>query len=132
MGTGAVLDEIQRVPDLLSYLQVMADEAGRNSLFVLTGSEQFQLSDGISQSLAGRTALLRLLPFSLAELRRTGASESIDDILYTGFYPRIHDHGLEPRQALGDYFETDVRRIGEIRNLANVRRFVRLYAGRVG
>ena len=135
-GEGAIVDEIQRVPDLLSYLQVLADEAGRNSLFVLTGSEQFGLSDVIGQSLAGRTALLRLLPFSLAERRRTGASDDIDDILYSGFYPRIHDRKLEPRQALGDYFETyverDVRRIGEIRNLANFRRFVRLCAGRVG
>ncbi len=133
---GAILDEIQRVPDLLSYLQVQADEAGRNSLFVLTGSEQFRLSDAISQSLAGRTALLRLLPFSLVERRQTGASDSIDDILFSGFYPRIHDRKLEPRQALGDYFETyverDVRRIGEIRNLANFRRFVRLCAGRIG
>ena len=135
-GEGAILDEIQRAPDLLSYLQVLADEAGRNGLFVLTGSEQFRLSDAISQSLAGRTALLRLLPFSLVERRRSGASDSVDDILYSGFYPRIHDRKLEPRQALGDYFETyverDVRRIGEIRNLANFRRFVRLCAGRVG
>ena len=136
LGEGAILDEIQRVPGLLSYLQVLADETGRNSLFVLTGSEQFRLSHAINQSLAGRTALLRLLPFSLAERRQTGASNSIDDVLYSGFYPRIHDRKLEPRQALGDYFETyverDVRRIGEIRNLANFRRFVRLCAGRVG
>ena len=136
LGGGAILDEIQRVPELLSYLQVVADEEGRNSLFVLTGSEQFRLSDAISQSLAGRTALLRLLPFSLAERRRTGASDRVDDILYSGCYPRIHDQKLEPRQALGDYFETyverDVRRIGEIRNLSSFRRFVRLCAGRVG
>ena len=136
LGEGAILDEIQRVPELLSFLQVLADEAGRNSLFVLTGSEQFRLSDAISQSLAGRTALLRLLPFSLAERRRTGASDNIDDILYSGFYPRIHNRKLEPRQALGDYFETyverDVRRIGEIRNLEHFRRFVRLCAGRIG
>ena len=135
-GGAAILDEIQRVPELLSYLQVVADEEGRNSLFVLTGSEQFRLSDAISQSLAGRTALLRLLPFSLAERRRTGASDRVDDILYSGCYPRIHDQKLEPRQALGDYFETyverDVRRIGEIRNLSSFRRFVRLCAGRVG
>ena len=136
LGEGAVLDEIQRVPELLSYLQVLADEAGRNGLFVLTGSEQFRLSGAIGQSLAGRTAMLRLLPFSLAERRRAHASANIDDILYSGFYPRIHDQGLEPRQALGDYFETyverDVRRVGEIRNLSNFRRFVRLCAGRVG
>ena len=136
IGEGAILDEIQRVPELLSYLQVLADEQRRNGLFVLTGSEQFRLSDAINQSLAGRTALLRLLPFSLAERRGTGASESVDDILYSGFYPRIHDQKLEPRQALGDYFETyverDVRQIGEIRNLSSFRRFVRLCAGRVG
>ena len=136
LGEGAILDEIQRVPELLSYLQVLGDEAGRNSLFVLTGSEQSRLSDAVGQSLAGRTALLRLLPFSLAERRQTGAREGIDDILYTGFYPRIHDRGLDARQALGDYIETyverDVRRIGEIRNLSSFRRFVRLCAGRVG
>ena len=136
LGEGAIIDEIQHVPALLSYLQVLADELRRNGLFVLTGSEQFRLSDAISQSLAGRTALLRLLPFSLAERRRTGASEAIDDIIYSGFYPRILDQGLDPRQALGDYFETyverDVRRLGEIRNLSSFRRFVRLCAGRVG
>lgn len=135
-GEGAVLDEIQHVPALLSYLQVLADERGSNSLFVLTGSEQFKLSDAISQSLAGRTALLRLLPFSLAERQQTGASVAVDDILYSGFYPRILDQDLDPRQALGDYLETyverDVRRIGEIRNLSGFRRFVRLCAGRVG
>ncbi len=133
---GAIIDEIQHVPDLLSYLQVIADESRRNSMFVLTGSEQFKLSNAISQSLAGRTALLRLLPFSLAERRRTGAGNDIDEILYSGFYPRIHDQRLNPRQALGDYLETyverDVRRIGEIRNLSSFRRFVRLCAGRVG
>ena len=136
LGDGAILDEVQRVPELLSYLQVLADERGRNGLFVLTGSEQFGLSGAIGQSLAGRTALLRLLPFSLAERRQTGAGESIDEILYSGFYPRIHDRKLEPRQALGDYLETyverDVRRIGEIRNLSGFQRFVRLCAGRVG
>ena len=136
LGEGAIIDEVQHVPALLSYLQVLGDESGRNGLFVLTGSEQFSLSRAISQSLAGRTALLRLLPFSLAERRRTGAGDSIDDIIYTGFYPRILDQGLDPRQALGDYFEAyverDVRRIGEIRNLSSFRRFVRLCAGRVG
>ena len=136
LDEGAILDEIQRVPDLLSYLQVLADDKQRNGLFVLTGSEHFKLSEAIGQSLAGRTALLRLLPFTLAERERTGASGSLDDILYSGFYPRIHDHGIEPRQALSDYFETyverDVRRLGEIRNVSSFQRFVRLCAGRVG
>ena len=133
---GAILDEIQRVPDLLSYLQVVADEKGQNSLFLLTGSEHFKLSEAISQSLAGRTALLRLLPFSLAERRRFGTDDQVDEILYAGFYPRIYDQGLDPRQALSDYFETyverDVRRVGEIRNLSSFQRFVRLCAGRIG
>ena len=133
---GAIIDEIQHVPEILSYLQVFADESGKNSLFVLTGSEQFRLSDSISQSLAGRTALLRLLPFSLAERRRAGASDAVDDVLFSGFYPRIHDQRLDPRQALRDYFATyverDVRRLGQIRNLSSFRHFVRLCAGRVG
>lgn len=133
---GAILDEIRRVPDLLSYLQVHADEVGRNGMFVLTGSEQFALSDSISQSLAGRTAILRLLPFSFDELARTDASMRVDDVLYSGFYPRIHDQRIDPRQALGDYFETyverDVRALAEIRNQTSFRRFVRLCAGRVG
>ena len=136
LNEGAILDEIQRVPELLSYLQVLADEKGRNGLFILTGSEHFKLSEAIGQSLAGRTALLRLLPFTLGEREQTGASGALDDILYSGFYPRIYDQGIEPRQALGDYFETyverDVRRLGEIRNVTNFQRFVRLCAGRVG
>ena len=133
---GAIIDEVQRVPDLLSYLQVHADGQARNGLFVLTGSENFQLSEAISQSLAGRTGLLRLLPFTMAERERAGAPATLDDMLYSGFYPRVHDQGIEPRQALGDYFgtyvERDVRRLGGIRDLSNFERFVRLCAGRVG
>ena len=134
--TGAVLDEIQRVPDLLSYLQVLVDEDRRNGQFVLTGSEQFGLTSTIGQSLAGRTALLRLLPFTLAERRLAGASGTVEEILYSGGYPRIHDQGLDPTQALADYLvtyvERDARRIGGIRDIASFRRFLRLCAGRVG
>ena len=133
---GAVLDEIQRVPSLLSYLQVLVDEDRRNGQFVLTGSEQFGQTSTVSQSLAGRTALLRLLPFTLAERRLAGASETVDDVLYSGGYPRIHDQALDPTQALADYVVTyvdrDAQRIGGIRDLAAFRRFVRLCAGRVG
>ncbi len=133
---GAVLDEIQRVPSLLSYLQVMVDEDRRNGRFVLTGSEQLGLTSTVSQSLAGRTALLRLLPFTLAERRLAGVSDEIDDALYSGSYPRIYDHRLNPTQALADYLvtyvERDSRRIGGIRDRDAFRRFVRLCAGRVG
>lgn len=135
-GNGAIIDEIQNVPELLSYIQVDVDERNESGLFVLTGSEQFRLSHAVSQSLAGRTALLRLLPFSLAERARTGARETVNDILFTGFYPRLLDRRLDPRQALGDYFETyverDVRRSNEVRSITSFRRFVRLCAGRVG
>ncbi len=136
VGTGAILDEIQRVPSLLSYLQVLVDERRENGLFVLTGSQHFGLSSAISQSLAGRTALLRLLPFSLAERVSARPQGSVDELLYMGFYPRIFDQGLEPWQAYGDYLETyverDLRQLVEIRNLSSFQRFVRLCAGRVG
>ncbi|WP_420624546.1 ATP-binding protein [Candidatus Poriferisodalis sp.] len=135
-GDGAIIDEIQNVPELLSYIQVDVDERKKNGLYVLTGSEQFRLSQAVSQSLAGRTALLRLLPFSLSERARAGASKIVDDAIFSGFYPRLHDQGLDPSQALGDYFETyverDVRRSNEVRNISSFRRFVRLCAGRVG
>ncbi len=133
---GAVLDEVHRVPDLLSYLQVLGDELGRPGLFVLTGSEQFGLTGAVSQSLAGRTALLRLLPFTLAERRSAAAADTLEEVLYSGCYPRIHDRGLNPTEALGDYWETyverDARRIGAIRNLAAFRELATLCAGRVG
>jgi predicted AAA+ superfamily ATPase len=135
-GDGAILDEIQRTPDLVSYLQVHVDERQRNSLFVLTGSQQFRVSETISQSLAGRTALLRLLPFSIAEAQLLKSDFDVETMIYTGFYPRIYDQDLNPTQALGDYFETyverDVRQLSEIRNLTSFQQFVRLCAGRVG
>ena len=133
---GAILDEVQRAPELLSWLQVLADDRRSNGLFVLTGSGQFLLFDKVDQSLAGRTALLRLLPLSIGELRAGGTSIGLDEMLLTGFLPRIHDQDLDPTTALGDYVETylerDIRRIREIRNLSAFRRFVRLCAGRVG
>jgi predicted AAA+ superfamily ATPase len=132
---GAVIDEIQRVPDLLSYIQVIVDERGKNSLFVLTGSQQFELMRGISQSLAGRTALLKLLPLSILELS-AGFSLDIDEMLFKGFYPRIYDQDIAPDQAYGDYFETyverDLRQLVNVKDLSVFQRFVRLCAGRCG
>ncbi len=97
---------------------------------------QFKLSEAITQSLAGRTGLLRLLPFSLAERQRAGAGRSTEETLHSGFYPCIYEQGLEPYQAYADYFETyverDVRRLSEIRKLSSFQRFVRLCAGRIG
>lgn len=133
---GAILDEIQRTPDLVSYIQEMVDECRRNGVFVLTGSQQFRVTEAISQSLAGRTGILRLLPFSIGEAIQLRPKLDTDAMLHTGFYPRIYDQELDPTQALGDYFETyverDVRQVSEIRNLSGFRTFVRLCAGRIG
>ncbi len=133
---GAILDEIQRTPELLSYIQPLVDERNTTGLFILTGSQQFEVMNTISQSLAGRTALLKLLPFSLEELALTGSASSVDTMLLSGFYPRIHDAGLNPTQALGDYLQTyverDIRQLVNIRDLAQFEKFVRLCAGRTG
>jgi len=133
---GAVLDEIQRVPDLLSYIQDIVDEKQQNGMFILTGSQQFEILNSISQSLAGRTALLKLLPFSITEVKDNYGFSSINDLIYKSFYPRIYDQNLDPTQALGDYFETyierDLRQLVQIKNLSQFQKFVRMCAGRVG
>ncbi len=133
---GVVLDEIQRVPALLSWIQVAVDEQPRPGAFVLTGSHGLDLMAAVGQSLAGRTALLQLLPMSITELRAAGVPAATDRLLFAGGYPRIHADALDPRVALGDYFATyverDLRQLIELRNLDEFRRFVRMAAGRVG
>lgn len=130
---GAIIDEFQRAPELASYLQPLVDERRINGMFVLTGSQQLDIGQAVSQSLAGRVGTLRLLPFSLEELPER---PSWDELIWKGFYPRIYDQRPEPAQALGDYVETylerDVRQIQAIRDLATFRRFLGLCAGRVG
>jgi len=133
---GAILDEIQRVPELVSYIQEIVDEKKQNNMFILTGSQQFEFTNSINQSLAGRTALLKLLPFSITEIRDNYGFSNIEEILYKGFYPRIYDQKLDPTQALGDYFETyverDLRQLIQIKNLTVFQKFVKMCAGRVG
>jgi uncharacterized protein len=133
---GAVLDEVQRVPGLLSWIQAAVDERAVPGQFVLTGSHNFDLMRGVAQSLAGRTALLHLLPMSINELRGAGLRLGVDALIVRGGYPRIHADGLDPAVALADYFATyverDLRQLAELRNLDEFRRFVRLAAGRVG
>jgi len=133
---GAILDEIQRAPQLVSYLQQMVDEDQSAGRFILTGSQQFEVMTSISQSLAGRTALLKLLPLSIEELTGAGISLPTDRLLLTGFYPRIYDAGLDPTQALGDYVQTyverDIRQLVAVKDLALFEKFVRICAGRVG
>jgi len=133
---GAVLDEIQRAPDLVSYLQPLVDLDQRDSLFILTGSQQFEVSNTINQSLAGRTALVKLLPFSMAEIQTAFVFPGIDRLLYHGFYPRLWDKQLNPTQALGDYYQTyierDLRQLVAIKDLNLFQRFIQLCAGRIG
>lgn len=134
---GAVIDEIQRAPDLLSYIQTIVDRENREGMFILTGSQQFELLENISQSLAGRTALLRLMPFTLAEAYGDDPSAvSMEQMLYTGFYPRIFDKGLNPTEAMqfyvNTYVERDVRTLINVRDLRQFEIFLKLCAGRTG
>ena len=117
---GAVLDEIQRAPDLVSYLQPLVDLDQRDSLFILTGSQQFEVSNTINQSLAGRTALVKLLPFSMAEIQTAFVFPGIDRLLYHGFYPRACGTNNSTRpQALGDYYQTYIER--DLRQLVAIK-----------
>ncbi len=133
---GVIIDEIQNVPELTSWIQVTVDEVRRNGLYILTGSRQFEIMEAVSQSLAGRTAVLRLLPFSLGELPSENRLQSINKWLYTGFFPRIYDQHIEPYRVLSDYFATyierDIRKIVNVRNISLFEKFVKLCAGRVG
>lgn len=134
---GAVLDEVQRTPELLSYLQARVDADGRMGLFLLTGSQQFGLMSGITQSLAGRSAFIELLPFSLNELGRAGISPpSLDEMLLAGGYPPLYDRSLLPKAwfpaYVTAYVERDVRQILKVQDLEVFQRFVRLCAGRSG
>ena len=133
---GAVLDEIQRVPDLPSYLQEIVDSDPVPGKFILTGSQQFELMSQVSQSLAGRTALLRLLPLSINELKNAGSLPPLFSLIHSGFYPRKYQDNLDPTQMLGGYFSTyierDLRQLSAIHDLQKFERFVRLCAGRTG
>lgn len=138
---GAVLDEIQNVPTLLSWLQVLTDADPRKGRFVLTGSHQLQVSAQVTQSLAGRTAVLELLPLSLSELAAVGDGVTVgpDDVnrmMLQGGYPRIHAQDLPPEVMLSDYFATyverDVRQLINLRHLREFGQCVRLLAGRTG
>ena len=133
---GAILDEIQRVPELPSYIQGIVDSASFQGKFILTGSQQFEVMSQISQSLAGRTALLKLLPLSINELKNAGRLPSLFSIMHSGFYPRIFQDKLDPAQMLSGYFSTyverDLRQISVIHDLQRFERFVRLCAGRTG
>ncbi len=133
----AILDEVQRVPALLSYLQGHTDSAGETGMYLLAGSHNFLLMEQIGQSLAGRTAILKLLPFSHRELASGGwLKGDTNREIFFGGYPRLFDKSIEPTDFYPSYIQTyverDVRLVRNILNLSSFARFIRLCAGRIG
>ena len=133
---GAIIDEIQRVPALTSYIQTIVDEKNIPGMFILTGSQQFELMSNLNQSLAGRTAIIKLLPFAYAEIYNNKSSLDLDEVLRTGFYPRIFDKKLEPFNAMefyvNTYIERDLRQLINIQDLSKFQIFLKVCAGRTG
>lgn len=133
---GAVIDEIQNVPTLFSYLQNIVDS--KDIHFAISGSQNFQLIEKITQSLAGRTASLKLLPFSYSELINEGkfSFKTYEEIVFKGAYPRIYDKDIAPQDFypnyISTYIERDVRQIKNIENLHAFSNFMKLCAGRTG
>lgn len=134
---GAILDEIQRLPVLLSYIQGIVDEVpDTKGMFILTGSHQKELHQSVSQSLAGRTALLTLYPLCISELSQHVHYNELDEYLYYGMYPRLYHDTLNPtkfyRSYLQTYVERDVRQMINVKDLSQFQRFIKLCASRVG
>ena len=136
-GEGMILDEFQRVPDLLSYIQADVDEHDEPGRYILTGSQNFLMMERISQSLAGRVGLFTLLPLSIGEIDGAGIElPSLNETLYSGFFPRLFGAPIDQRRFyesyLQTYLERDVRTIRDIGDLSRFQRFIRVCAGRVG
>ncbi len=134
---GAVLDEVQRCPELLSWLQGLVDERGIMGDFVLTGSAQFDLMAGVTQSLAGRAARVELLPLSATELAATQqAPADLNSALFQGGYPALYDRKLTPQDwfanYIATYLERDVRQLITVRDLSQFQTFVKMCAARSG
>jgi predicted AAA+ superfamily ATPase len=134
---GAVIDEVQRVPEIFSFLQGLVDEDPRPGRFLLTGSQNLALVNAVTQSLAGRTTLTELLPLSLEEIRRFPAPPAdLNTLLWTGGYPRIYERNLPAHEWLADYtatyVERDVRQLIQVGDLLLFQTFLRLCAGRTG
>jgi predicted AAA+ superfamily ATPase len=134
---GLIIDEVQLFPSLFSYIQTISDERNKPGEFILTGSQNFLLSEKISQSLAGRVFVTHLLPFSLEELKHANYSfENYEKSIFQGFYPRLYDkkifHPLFYPSYIQTYTERDIRQIINVTNLFLFQKFMRLAAGRVG
>jgi len=134
--TPVIIDEIQRLPMLLSYIQVESDKSKKKGAFILTGSHQPALKAEIAQSLAGRTAILQLLPLSLAELSEAGITMDRDDYIFKGFMPQLYEEELDVTRFYRNYYmtyvERDAKQLVNIRNFTAFETFIKLLAGRVG
>ncbi len=136
-ANGGIIDEAQLVPELFSYIQGIVDQSGKTGQFILSGSQSFLLHHRISQSLAGRTAIFSLLPFSFSELHRAGQlPPSYEANIFQGFFPRLYDKRIDPPDFYPNYIQTylerDVRSLQNIQDLNLFVRFLGLCAGRVG
>lgn len=132
-----IIDEAQRVPELFSYIQTHVDKVGKEGMYLLAGSHNFLLMESVNQSLAGRTAILKLLPFSNSEMRAGNILPStIDEQIYIGAYPRLYDKNIAPTDYypfyIQTYVERDVRLMKNIGDLSKFIRFIKLCAGRIG
>ena len=132
---GAVIDEIQRAPELPSYLQGIIDDDPKPGRWILTGSQNLAISGAANQSLAGRTAVVHLLPLAHNEVQRfKDHPTTLDEIMLTGGYPRIYDVGIDTNEwagsFMGTYLERDVRTISNVGDLATFQKFMELCAGR--
>ncbi len=131
-----IIDEVQYVPDLFSYIQTRVDNENIPGMYILSGSQNFLLMQRITQTLAGRTAILKLLPFSYSEIKALDKGKSIDDLILYGGYPRIYDKNILPDEFYPHYIQTyverDVRQLRNITDLSLFIRFLKLCAGRIG
>lgn len=137
LDQGAILDEVQRCPSLLSWLQNIVDERAVMGDFVLTGSSQFELIAGITQTLAGRVGRVELLPLSAQELKAAGKLPSdLNTLLLYGGYPSLYDRDVSPQDWFSNYvttyIERDVRQLIAVRDLSQFQRFVKMCAARSG
>lgn len=138
-GYNLIIDEIQRVPELFSYIQLRVDEKKDNGMYILTGSQNFLLLEKVNQSLSGRAVILKLLPFSIKELKNADIIKKNSDLtefIFKGFYPKLYDQKVDVDQYylsyIQTYIERDVRLIKNISNLNQFHRFLTLISARVG
>lgn len=132
----SIIDEVQNVPELFSYIQTIVDQENESGMYILSGSHNFLLMENISQSLAGRTAILKLLPFSIQEIKQIVSEVTINELLFTGSYPRIYEKEIPPTEFYPFYIQTYVEKdVRSLRNIADLNlfiKFLKLCAARVG